>query len=235
MTDPACDKSKAGDGPPPDEPKPDDNEHEQCLFDMGKMSMGPAGTLADVCKKGVVKELGPDSMFKMDMCALSSMEFICDAILSSDCATDNAEERKLFCQTNSEDDEKEEPDCDNPPPNEQEAMTDNFNQMCAYNPTGKFYCQQAGAEWEKKGAFKEEPEEIFPNPCDIDCNNPTGKAIAAMGCCLGTLIAGSEKHGHMSAKALRSAKAATFKCGGMKAMQVCSGANSGMIKATKIF
>jgi len=233
MKDPACDKSKTGDAPPPDDSS---SEAEQCLFDMGKMSLGPEGTLAEVCTKGVVKTLGPDTMYKMDMCMLSSFDFICDAILSTACATDNTQERKLFCQPPSKDDEPEDPpDCDAPKSSEQEAMTDNFNQMCSYNPTGKFYCQQEAAAWEKKGAFKEEPEEIFPNPCDITCDNPTGKAIAAMGCCLGSLIAGSEKHGHMSAKALRSAKAATFKCGGMKAMQVCSGANSGMIKATKIF
>jgi len=113
-------------------------------------------------------------------------------------------------------------------------MKDSFNLMCAYNPTKKFYCQQKAMEWEKKGAFKDDPDVIFPNPCDVDCNKPTGKAIADMGCCLGSLVFVMEKTKQMSAKEIRAVKAATYKCGGMKALQVCNGKDSGIMLPTKV-
>jgi len=230
------DTEKDGTGAPADPaPKEENQQDSPCLFDMGKMPMGPLGTLADACKAGVVKSLGPDTIYKMDLCTLSTFGFVCTAVLG-DCATDNTQERKLFCQAPSADDKPEDPpNCDNPPDSEGDAMVNSFNQMCAYNPTGKFYCQQKAAAWQKKGAFKDEPEVLFPNPCDIDCNKPTGKAILEMGCCMGQFIAGGLKGSGMSAKAFRSAKAAVFKCGGMKAMEVCTGALSGMITPTKIF
>merc|ERR1712216_218761 len=38
----------------------------------------------------------------------------------------------------------------------------------------------------------------------------------------------------MNAKKLRSVKAVTYKCGGMKAMDVCSGKDAGVLLSTKV-
>jgi len=199
------------------------NEPQTCMFDMCTMSMGPLGTLSDVCKAGnITGALGPGSMYKMSLCVLNSFTMICDSVCHATCQSDNAAERTLFCANKTAEEEEEPVECSDDQQSASE-MEDMFNLMCAKNEEGK-YCQAMGGEWEKKGAFKGDPTEVFPDPCAIDCNSPTGQALKDMGCCWGSFINAAENNpAIMQMDELNTVKAATFKCAGMEGMRICNG------------
>merc|ERR1719362_431205 len=99
-----------------------------------------------------------------------------------------------------------------------------FNMICLKNPVDDFYCYEKIANDTKKGAWQEEgPEDTFPDPCDIDCDTPTAKAISGLGCCFATLLDASHKADMMTDRQLRLAKAGADKCGGTEAWTLCSG------------
>lgn len=103
--------------------------------------------------------------------------------------------------------------------------------MCVKNNKGE-NCQALAGEWTTKGAFAGDPTDVFPDPCAINCSSITGQAIAAMGCCWGTFINMAEGNtAFMKEKELRAVKAATFKCAGMKGMEVC---NTGTMLPTEV-
>jgi len=203
-----------------------------CAFDMCQMDMG-VGTLDAVCNdaEGLVGVFGPDTLYNMSLCTLSSFQMICDGFCSTACQTNNAEERKFMCAPRDPSEVEEAPvECKDDSQSSQE-MEDMLNLMCSQNENGE-YCQAIAAEWEAKGAFSGDPTEVFPDPCVIDCSEATGQAIAAMGCCWGSFINVAERNTAMMAEEeLRAVKAATFKCAGVAGMSIC---NTGTTVPTEV-
>lgn len=207
-------------------------EPQTCMFDMCAMSLGPLGTMADVCAnpKGVAAQLGPTTGYNMTTCVLTSFDMICGSVCKQNCKADNKAERAMFCAPKNASDAEEPVECKDDSQSSGN-MEDMFNLICAKNEKGE-YCQALGAAWEKKGAFGGDPTEVFPDPCAINCASVTGQAIASMGCCWGSFINAAEGNPSiMKEKELRVVKAATFKCVGMAGLAVCKG---GALLATDI-
>lgn len=119
-----------------------------------------------------------------------------------------------------------------------DSMKEMFNFLCLKNvDAGKnFYCMQKFTQWEAAGAFKDNPTQEFPDPCLINCDTPTGKGIAELGCCMGSMMHAMEKMGDsgMSAAEMRAAKAAMYKCGGTEAFKICNGTGTGLLVPTEL-
>jgi hypothetical protein len=144
------------------------------------------------------------------------------------------EERKLFCGQDDEDETtEEEVECAEEGDPSASELGDEFNFICLKNPATGFYCQAKAAELETTGAFQGTPTEEFPDPCAINCSSPTGVAISQMGCCMGSLLVISERYGIFTHAEEITARAATYKCGGIVAMTACNGENAGNLVPTE--
>jgi hypothetical protein len=200
-------------------------ENNTCLFDTC------SGTIGRVCASSALK----DQVVKANPCSGAAVEFVCGAICGTSCTANSAEERKLFCPTGNtqKDDDDDGDQCEQGGSQSAEAMAGMFNFLCLKNSANNIYCQAKGMELSRGGAFAGSPTEEFPDPCNVDCSGPTGKAIAELGCCMGSLIQVNEKHKLMTHAELVSAKAATFKCGGAPAMTACNDAGAGLLVSTE--